>query len=136
MKQTVKVNSRNITFEKEKTSSYQKANFSACTCEGCSAFRKAIESNKELSAYLEQFGIDYNFPDEVFWYDMGEDDALYYESDGYYGVCGFFDGDEFSFEKYGVTISFLKNAMLPVERDGEYFYISIKGDFPPASDDL
>ncbi len=135
MNQTLNLNGINITFDKEKTSSYRKDNLSSCTCEGCRNFYKTIKTNKELSDFLAQFGIDCEFTDEVFWYEMGKDDTFYYDSDGYYGVCGSFDGDEFSFEKYGVEISFLKMAELPVEREDEHFYIRIKGDFPLVLDE-
>ena len=91
--------------------------------------------NTELSGFLAQFGINFNIADEVFWYEMGEGDLCYYDSDGYYGVTGLFEGDEFSFEKFGVTISFLKTAFLPVDREDEHFYIRIKGDFPLALDE-
>ncbi len=135
MIQTVTVNGTNVTFDKEKTSFYQKENISGCTCEGCRNFHKTVKINKELSCFLAQFGIDCELTDEVFWYDMGKGEAFYYDSDGYYGVCGDFDGNEFSFEKYGVEIFFLKTAELPVEREDEHFYIRIKGNFPLVLDE-
>lgn len=135
MMQTIIVNGVRVVFDKEKTSSYQKENISGCTCEGCRNFYKTIKLNNRLSEFLAQFGIDCEFTDEVFWYDMGKGDSFYYDSDGYYGVCGSFDGDDFSFEGYGVEISFVKTATLPVEREDEHFYIRIKGDFPLVLDE-
>ncbi len=128
--QTIEINGIKVTFDKEKTLSYQQEKLSACACEECRNFYKTIETNTELSGFLAQFGVDCNLTDEVFWYEMGEGDSFYYDSDGYYGVCGSFDGNEFSFEKSGVTISFLKTACLPVDREDEHFYIRIKGAFP------
>ena len=50
--------------------------------------------------------------------------------EGYYGVFGKIEGEEFDFERFGVKITFQKGATVPCDRTGEYFWICIEGDFP------
>ena len=50
--------------------------------------------------------------------------------EGYYGVFGKIEGEEFEFQKFGVKITFQKGASVPCDRTGEYFWICIEGDLP------
>lgn len=45
-------------------------------------------------------------------------------------VCGRIEGNDVEFEKFGVKISFLKEASVPGDKQGEYFFIAIENDFP------
>lgn len=47
----------------------------------------------------------------------------------YYGVFGKIENEEFSFEKYGVKITFKKGVTVPCDRTGEYFGVCVEGDF-------
>ena len=80
--------------------------------------------------FLNDFGIDYKCADDVFSWDWGNDKDSLIHHEGYYGVWGRIEGDDFEFEKYGVKMTFQKKASLPYDRPDECFWIRIEGDFP------
>lgn len=127
--QTIEINSVKIIFDKQKTKEYRTDFNKPCDCQGCRNYYKHIEGNKELIEFLSGFGIDYNCAEEVFYWDLGNnnDSLIHYE--GFYGVFGKIDGKEFDFEKFGVKINYQKGASVPCDRAGEYFWICIEGDF-------
>ena len=125
--ETKEINSVKIIFDKEKTIEYR-AN--SCICQYCRNFYKHIENNTELVAFLNDFGIDYKCDDDVFSWDWGNDKDSLIHHEGYYGVWGRIEGDDFEFEKYGVKMTFQKKASLPYDRPDECFWIRIEGDFP------
>lgn len=55
--------------------------------------------------------------------------------EGYYGVFGRIQGEEFDYEKFGVKISFQKGALVLSYRTGEYFWICIENNFPYILDE-
>ena len=59
---------------------------------------------------------------------MNNNSLIHHE--GYYGVFGKIEGEEFDFEKFGVKVTFQKGASVPCDRTGEYFWICIEGDLP------
>ena len=79
---------------------------------------------------MSGFGVDYNCTEEVFSWDLGNDEDSLIHHEGYYGVFGKIEGEEFEFEKFGVKITFQKGASVPCDRTGEYFWICIEGDLP------
>ena len=79
---------------------------------------------------MSGFGVDYNCTEEVFSWDLENDKDSLIHHEGYYGVFGKIEGEEFEFEKFGVKITFQKGASVPCDRTGEYFWICIEGDLP------
>ena len=45
------------------------------------------------------------------------------------------NGEDFEIDKFGVKISFAKDVSVPHDREGEYFWICISGDFPYVLDE-
>ena len=133
--QTIEINSVKITFDKEKTKAYRTGYNNPCDCQYCRNYYKHIENNRELVEFLNDFGIDYTSTDEVFSWDLGNDnDSLIYH-EAYYGVFGKIEGEEFDFEKFGLKVTFQKGASVPCDRTGEYFWICIEGEFPYILDE-
>ena len=132
--QTIEINSVKITFDKEKTKEYRTDFNKPCDCQECRNYYKHVENNLELVEFLNRFGIDYNCTEEVFSWDLGNDDSLIHH-EGYYGVFGKIEGEEFDFGKFGVKITFQKGAFVPCDRIGEYFWICIEGDYPYILDE-
>ena len=128
--QSIDINSDNIIFDKEKTKEYRTDFNKPCSCQDCRNFYKHIENNSELIDFLSIFGIDYTCTEEVFSWDWENDKDSLIHHEGYYGVFGKIDGEEFDIEKYGVNISFQKGASVPCDRTGEFFWICVSGDFP------
>ena len=129
------MNSSKITFDQEKTKAYRTAFNKPCDCQDCRNYYKHIENNAELVEFLSGFGIDYNCTEEVFSWDWGNDGDSLIHHEGYYGVFGEIEGDEFDFEQYGVKIHFQKCASVPCDRTDPYFWISMEGDFPYILDE-
>ena len=71
--QTVEINSTKITFDKEKTKAHRTAINNPCDCQNCRNYYKHVESNKELVEFLNDFGIDFTCTEEVFSWDLGND---------------------------------------------------------------
>ncbi len=133
--QTVELSSVEITFDKGKTKEYRTDFNKPCDCQECRNYYKHVGNNLELVAFLNEFGIDYNCTEEVFSWDLGNDKDSLIHHEGYYGVFGKIEGEEFEFEKFGVKITFQKGASVPCDRTGEYFWICIEGDFPYILDE-
>lgn len=127
---TIEINSVKIAFDKEKTKAYRTDYNIPCDCPNCKNYYKHISLNSELVKFLADFGIDYNFTEEVFSLDVEIEEALFIHQIGYYGVFGRIDGEDFDFEEFGVKISFSKGASSSCDSTGEYFWICIEGDFP------
>lgn len=133
--QTIEINSVKIIFDKEKTKEYRSDFNKPCDCQDCRNYYKNIQNNFELVEFLSGFGIDYNCTEEVFSWDLGNDNDALIHHEGYYGVFGKIEGNEFDFEKFGVKITFQKVASVPCDRAGEYFWICIEGEFPYILDE-
>lgn len=127
--QTIEINSVKILYNFDKTKAYRTDFNKPCDCQDCRNFYKHIEDNGELVKFLSNFGIDYNCTEEVFSWNLGNEKSSLIHHEGYYGVFGKIEGDEFNFEKYGVKITFAKDASVPKDREGDYFWIIIEGDF-------
>ena len=125
--ETKEINSVKIIFDIEKTKEYRAY---SCGCQDCRNFYKNIEKNTELVAFLNDFGIDYKCDDDIFSWDWGNEKDSLIHHEAYYGVWGRIEGDDFDYEKFGVKISFQKDASLPYDRPDECFWIRIEGDFP------
>lgn len=128
--QTLKINSVRITFDEERTKKYRTSYNRPCECQNCRNYYKNVENNFELVEFLRGFGIDYTCTEEVFSWDLGNDSDSFIHHEGYYGVFGKIDAEEFDFEKFGVKITFQKAASVPCDRTGDYFWICVEGDFP------
>ena len=133
--QTVEVNSVKITFDRDKTKQYRTDFNKPCDCQDCRNYYQHIKNNVELVAFLSDFGIDYNCPEEVFSWDLGNSKDSLIHHEGYYGVFGKIESDYFQFEKFGFKITVAKDATVPCDRIGEYFWICIEGDFPYILDE-
>ena len=133
--QSVEINSVKITLDKEKTKEYRTDFNKPCDCQNCRNYYKHIEENKKLVEFLSEFWIDYNCTEEVFSWDLGNDEDSLIHHVGYYGVFGKIEGEEFDFEKFGVKVTFQKGASVPCDRTGEFFWICIEGDFPYKLDE-
>ena len=133
--QTIEINSIKICFDKEKTKKYRTDFNNPCICQDCRNYYKHIGNNTELVDLLSVFGIDYNCTEEVFSWDWENDNNSLIHHEGYYGVFGKIEGEEFDFEKFGVKVTFQKGASVPCDRTGEYFWICIEGDFPYILDE-
>ncbi len=133
--QTVEMNSAKVTFDKEKTREYRTNMNNPCDCQNCRNYYKHIKNNKELVGFLNDFGIDYTCTEEVFSWDLGNEKDSLIHHEGYYGVFGKIEGEEFGFEKFGVKIIFQKGASVPCDRTGDYFWICVEGDLPYILDE-
>ena len=133
--QTVEINSVKITFDKEKTKEYRTDFNKPCDCQDCRNYYRHIENNIELVEFLSGFGIDYNCTEEVFSWDLENHSDTLIHHEGYYGVFGKIEGDEFDFEKFDVKVTFKKGASVPCDRTGEFFWICIEGEFPYILDE-
>jgi len=129
--QKIEINSVKIIFDKEKTKEHRTAMNNPCECQDCRNYYKHIGNNTELVDFL----IDYDCTEEVFSWDLENDEDSLIHHEGYYGVFGKIEGEEFDFEKFGVKIIFQKGATVPCDRTGEYFWICIEGDFPYILDE-
>ncbi len=129
------INSVKIVFDKEKTKKHRTEYNEPCRCLDCRNFRKNIQQNRELLEFLAYFGVDYRYAEEVFSWELNEKENSFIHSQGYYGVFGEFEGEEFSFERYGVKIAFSKEGGIPYDREGEFFWIIVEGDFPYILDE-
>lgn len=127
--QSTEINQTRIIFDREKTKEYRTEFNKPCDCQNCRNFYKHIENNTELTCFLRGFGIDYRCDEDVFSWDWGDDINSLVHHEGYYGVFGSIEGEDFDFEMYGVKISFQKVASVPNDRTGEFFWICIEGDF-------
>ena len=127
--QTVEMNSVKIIFDQKKTKAHRTTMNSPCDCQDCRDYYKHVENNVELVEFLSGFGIDYNCTEEVLSWDLGNGMGSLIHHEGYYGVFGIIEGEEFDFEKFGVKITFQKCAAVPCDRNGEYFWICVEGDF-------
>ena len=127
--QTVEINSVKINFDKEKTKEYRTDFNKPCDCQRCRNYYKHIEENKKLVEFLNNFGIDYYCTEEVFSWDLENDNNSLIHHEGCYAVFGKIEGEDFDFEKFGVKITFQKGASVPCNRSEEYFWICIEGDF-------
>ena len=127
--QSVAIKSSVITFDKDKTREHRTDVNMPCDCQDCRNFYKHIERNAELVAFLSGFGIDYNCTEEVFSWDLENDNNSLIHHEGYYGVFGKINGEELDYEQFGVKITFQSGAPVPCDRDGEYFWICVEGDF-------
>lgn len=128
--QTIEINNVKISFDKEKTKEYRTDFNKPCDCQYCRNYYKHIENNPELVEFLSGFGINFDCTEEVFSWDWGNDSNSLIHHEGYYGVFGNIEGEEFDFEKFGVKITFQKGATVPCDRTGDYFWICIEQDFP------
>ena len=128
--QTIEINSAKITFDRERTLKHRTTLNTPCSCQYCGNYYKNIEKNTELVEFLSDFGIDYNCDEEIFFWDLGNssDSLIHYE--GYYGVLGKIDSENFFIERYGVKITFSEGAAVPCDITDEYFWICVEGDFP------
>ena len=133
--QTMEINSVKIIFDKEKTKKYRTAMNNPCDCQDCRNYYKHIGNNKGLVEFLNGFGIDFTCTEEVFSWDLGNDKDSLIHHEGYYGVFGKIEGEEFDFEKFGVKITFQKGASVPCDRTGDYFWICVVEDFPYILDE-
>ena len=127
--QAIEINSTEIIFDKNKTEEYRTDYNNPCNCQNCRNYYKNIESNTELLKFLEGFGVDFNHAEEVFSWNLSNDRNSLIHHEGYYGVFGNLEGEDFDLEKYGVKISFAKDVYVPCDREGEFFWICISGDF-------
>ena len=133
--ETIEINSVEIIFDKDKTKKYRTDYNKPCDCQDCRNYYKHIEKNKELVEFLCSFGIDYNYTEEVFSWDLGNANDSLIHHEGYYGVFGKIQGEDFDFEKFGVKITFQKDALVLSGRTEEYFWICVAGDFPYILDE-
>ena len=133
--QTIEINSVKIAFDKDKTKAHRTDFNEPCDCQDCRNYYKHIEDNKELLKFLNEFGIDYNCTEEVFSWDLGNDNDSLIHHEGRYAVFGKILGEEFELEKFDVKVTFQKGASVPCDRTGEYFWICIEGEFPYILDE-
>lgn len=128
--QTIEINSSKIIYDKDKTEEYRTDFNKPCDCQDCRNYYKHIENNSELIAFLSAFGVDYHCTEEVLSWDLDNDNDSLIHHEGYYGVFGKIEGDEFEHERHGIKISFQKGACVPCDRTGDFFWICVSGDFP------
>lgn len=133
--QTIEINSIRIEFDKDKRKEYRTSFNKPCDCQYCRNYYEHIKNNFELVEFLSDFGIDYNCTEEVFSWDLGNDNDSLIHYEGCYSVFGRIEGIEFDYEAFGVKISFQKGAAVPCDRTGEYFWICIEDDFPYILDE-
>lgn len=72
-----------IIFDKEKTKEYRTDFNKPCDCQDCRNYYKNIQNNFELVEFLSGFGIDYNCTEEVFSWDLGNDNDALIHHEGY-----------------------------------------------------
>jgi hypothetical protein len=133
--QTMEINGVKIAFDREMTNMHRTSYNEPCDCQDCRNYYKHIENNSKLVEFLSSFGIDYNYTEEVFSWNLENNNASLIHHEGYYGVFGKIEGEDFEFEKFGVKITFQKGAFVPCDRTGEYFWICVEGDFPYILDE-
>lgn len=128
--ETAKIGSAEIIFDKEETEKYYTEHIYSCECQDCRNFYEHIKRNPELLGFLADFGLKFNSVEEILSWDLGNDKDSLIHHEAYYVVCGRIEGNDVEFEKFGVKISFLKEASVPGDRQGEYFFIAIENGFP------
>lgn len=133
--QTLTFENTTIVFDREKSLNYKTENNSPGSCQDCRNYNENIKNKPELISFLFGLGVDYNRPEEVFSYDIGEDVDSLINSTAYYGVFGKIQGDEVHIQKFGVSISFEKGAAVPNDREDEFFWVVVDGDFPYVLDE-
>lgn len=110
---TLTLENTTIVFYREKSLNYKTENNSPCSCQDCRNYNVNIKNKPELISFLSGLGVDYNRPEEVLSYDIGENSDSSIHSTAYYGVFGKIDGDEVHIQKFGVSISFEKGSACP-----------------------
>lgn len=133
--QTLTFENTTLVFDREKSINHKTENNSPCSCQDCRNYNENIKNNPELISFLSGLGVDFNRPEEVFSYDIGEDADSLINSTAYYGVFGKIEGDEVHIQKFGVNISFEKGASVPNDREDEFFWVVVEGDFPYVLDE-
>lgn len=93
-------------------------------------FTSILKETPSCLTFLADFGLNFNSVEEILSRDLGNDSDSLIHHEAYYVVCGRIEGNDVEFEKFGVKISFLKEASVPGDRQGEYFFIAIENDFP------
>lgn len=132
MLKTIEQNGIKIIYDKEKTEMHLTEYNQSCDCQDCRNFYENVKRNTELTAFLEQFGVHYKYSEEIFSWTI----ETPIHSEVYYGVYGVIDGEDISFEKFGVKISFTSQPVLfNHDRCGDYFWIVIEADFPYILDE-
>ena len=128
--QEMEINSTKILFDAEATNGHRTDHNQPCDCQNCRNYYKTVENNPELIAFLRDFGVDFYHTDEVMSWDLGKDEDSLIHHDAHYGVFGRIEGEEVTIRRFGVKIAFEKGAIVPNDRDGEYFWIRVEEDFP------
>lgn len=134
--QTIKINGVSIIFDREKTNRHRTEINSPCECDYCRNYYKNMSNNIDLVDFLESFGVDYNYCEEIFSWDLGNDKDSLIHHEGHYCIFGKIEGDEFEFERFGVKIAFSNLVPAPCDGNDEHFWLSVKGDFPYILDEI
>lgn len=72
---------------------------------------------------MADFGLNFNSVEEILSRDLGNDRDSLIHHEAYYVVCGRIEGNDVEFEKFGVKISFLKEASAPGDKRGGIFFL-------------
>lgn len=123
------INGIQVFFDRKQTSNDRNETNQPCDCQWCRNYYANIDKNTELTKFLSEFGIDYNYSDEIFSFELNEDKTLVHHICCYH-VIGKINGEDFSLDKYGVKITFEKGESFPPKQKSEFFWIKIETDFP------
>lgn len=134
--QTIEINNVAINFDREKTLANRTDNNQPCDCQNCRNYYHIIGQNTDLIEFLTGFGLDYQRPEEVIPFEMGDekDSLIWYNT--YYCVVGSID-KEFQWEQEDYTIFFHADSHVNVGREvtDKFFFIEVDITLPYLLDE-
>lgn len=105
------------------TADYYKSYTDLCDCAPCRNYYQAIKDySADLTAFLEQFGIDIEKPIETCWYDADKQ-ANTVDYTAYYAFHGFIESGEYEIDFDGINVVVQNPENMPNTEITKPYYI-------------